>query len=186
MTVYTSIDITGGTQTQAVSINATGQIVGTYLTGTGINTVRHGFLDNGDTITTIDVPPEQPTGTVTTGVASINDSGWIIGNYEDSSSSYGFADQGFLDIDGTISTIDVPGSSETQLTAINASGEIVGFYQGSDGAEHGFLDHPTIDPSAAPLSQRHRRWPALHLALDVISVRWQIEADRRRPCPSEN
>jgi uncharacterized membrane protein len=146
--VYTSIDITGGTQTQAVSINATGQIVGNYVTGTGINTVRHGFLDDAGIITTIDVPPAVAGDTVTTAVASINDSGLIIGNYEEGSSP----EQGFLDIttiqNGVVSnnftTIDVPGSSETEPSAINASGEIVGRYQGSDGAEHGFLDITTI------------------------------------------
>jgi hypothetical protein len=51
-------------------------------------------------------------------------------------------EQGFLDISGTISTIDVPGSSETELSAINASGEIVGRYQDSAGVQHGFLDYP--------------------------------------------
>jgi Ca2+-binding RTX toxin-like protein len=145
--VYTSIDVPGAidifgnTSTQASSINATGQIVGSYL----VDSVRHGFLDDGGTLT---FPIDYPGNTVaTTAVASINDSGWIIGNFEDPGSPYGFAEQGFLDISGAFSTIDVPQSSETELAAINASGEIIGRYQGVDGAEHGFLDIPTIDPS---------------------------------------
>src|SRR5262249_8316984 len=86
---------------------------------------RHGFLDIGGTITTIDVPGSTVAGGATA-VGSINASGWILGAYEDPNSSYSFAEQGFLDISGTISTIDVPNSTETEPSAINASGEIVG------------------------------------------------------------
>jgi len=139
--VYTSIDITGGTQIQAVSINATGQIVGNYVDS---SFHRHGFLDNGGTLTfPIDVPGSTVAGGATL-LESINDSGWILGIFENPNDNiYGFGQQGFLDIGGTFSTIDVPNSVETAPSSMSAYG-IVGYYQGSGGVLHGFLDVPTI------------------------------------------
>src|SRR6476661_2385584 len=45
---------------------------------------------------------------------------------------------GFLDVGGTFTTIDAPGSSLTQATGINDAGQIVGIFDDRTGT-HGFL-----------------------------------------------
>lgn len=47
---------------------------------------------------------------------------------------------GFLDVGGTISTIDPFASAFTQALGINDKGEIVGFYQDASGVQHGYTD----------------------------------------------
>ena len=50
------------------------------------------------------------------------------------------AGHGFLYVNGTFSTIDVPGSSFTEANGINNAGHIVGRFFDSKGNSHGFLD----------------------------------------------
>lgn len=47
---------------------------------------------------------------------------------------------GFLDVNGTITTIDPFGSTFTQALGINDKGDIVGFYQDAGGVTHGYTD----------------------------------------------
>ena len=130
---FTRIDVPNGSDTEALGINASGQIVGSYVDSNGRG---HGFLLDNDTFTTIDPP-----GAVFTQAVGINGSGHIVGHYQDSS----FADHGFLLDRGreedrdTFITIDVPGAPATQALGINASGQIVGVYRDSSGTGHGFL-----------------------------------------------
>ena len=91
--------------------------------------VETAFADSIYSFTTIDVP-----GASSTGANAINDSGQIVGSFDDATGAHGF----FLDVDGSFTTIDVPGASETFAIGINNSGQIVGFF-GALG-EHGFLD----------------------------------------------
>jgi|SRR2546423_1577423 probable HAF family extracellular repeat protein len=73
---YTTLDDPGATQgTFASGINDAGQIVGTYLTGTGV----HGFVYSGGTFTTLD----DPSG-IKTFATGINSAGHIVGYYTDS------------------------------------------------------------------------------------------------------
>ena len=58
------------TDTAAYGINDTGQIVGTYFNASG----SHGFLKDGSTYTTLDVP-----GATDTQAFGINDTGQIVG-----------------------------------------------------------------------------------------------------------
>ena len=76
-------------------INSAGDIVGSYGAGCG-----YGFLDIGGAFTTI---ADQAAicnigGTIANG---INDSGQIVGYYNDATGQHGF-----LDIDGAFTTID--------------------------------------------------------------------------------
>ena len=75
--VYTTIDVTGGTNTDPVGINNLGQIVGSYQDATG----THGFLFSNGIYTTID----GPLGNYTE-LHGINDYGQIVGFYNFSSS----------------------------------------------------------------------------------------------------
>lgn len=139
---FTTINYPGATVTVPIGINAAGQISGYYENGPG----SHGFLYNGGTFTTIDVPFVA----ANTSAAGINDSGLIVGNYADGTGTHGFMDNG-----GTFTTIDVP--SATGFTAawgINGAGLVSGYYQDGIGT-HGFLDSKgtftTIDnPMALP------------------------------------
>jgi hypothetical protein len=65
---------------------------------------------------------------------SINASGQIVGFYYDSSNHA----HGFLDNNGTFSTIDPPGSIDTQILGINDAGQMVGNYIDSSYQEHAF------------------------------------------------
>jgi probable HAF family extracellular repeat protein len=82
---YTSINIPGGTSTEAFGINDAGQIVGGYDTGGP----PHGFLYSGGSFTPINVP-----GASHTLAFGINDAGQIVGRYQDATGVHGFLDSG--------------------------------------------------------------------------------------------
>ncbi|HMD85708.1 MAG TPA: PEP-CTERM sorting domain-containing protein [Terriglobia bacterium] len=65
----------------------------------------------------------------------INASGEIVGDYTDG----GGNQHGFVDILGSISTLDVPGSTLTNADGVNAAGQIVGIYRDANDVYHGFL-----------------------------------------------
>ena len=78
-------------------------------------------------------------------VDGLNDKGQIVGRYLDQTGS---RDHGFLYMNGTFTTLDVPGSSDTEATGINNLGQIVGTYYlpGSVTAAV-FVATPTPEPS---------------------------------------
>jgi uncharacterized membrane protein len=70
----------------------------------------------------------------------INNTGQIVGRYDDATGGHGFLDNG-----GIFSPIDVPfaGAVGTNAAGINNSGQIVGDYLDGTGI-HGFLDNGEI------------------------------------------
>ncbi len=68
----------------------------------------------------------------------INDAGTAVGFYLPASGPD--ASLGFLDVGGTISTIDPFGSTNTAALGIADSGETVGFYTDANGVQHGYTD----------------------------------------------
>jgi probable HAF family extracellular repeat protein len=82
------------------------------------------------TWTTIDVP-----GSTHTAAYRINNSGQIVGFYDDSN----YAAHGFLYSNGSFTTIDFPGATATYELGINDSGTIVGLYGFKLQSTHGFL-----------------------------------------------
>jgi uncharacterized membrane protein len=82
---FTTIDVPGGTDTEARGINSAGQIVGSYI-GTG---GFHGFLLDKGIFTTIDADLSDAMQTLAGG---INAAGQIVGGYLDSS----FEEHGFV------------------------------------------------------------------------------------------
>ena len=68
----------------------------------------------------------------------INNAGNIVGFYLPASGPIGSV--GFLDVGGTISSVDPFGSTFTQALGINNRGEVVGFYTDAGGVQHGYTD----------------------------------------------
>jgi len=82
------------------------------------------------TFKSIDFP-----GAVATRALGINDKGWVVGSYTDSSGNR----HGFLLKDRVFASIDAPGATYTSPRGVNNSGDIVGSYSDSSGAFYGFL-----------------------------------------------
>lgn len=86
------------------------------------------FLLSDGTFTTFNVPGALPNTTIAEG---INNSGEIVGWFEDSAGEHGF-----LYANGVFTTINVPGSTGTQALGINNAGQIVGpFSTSSSGVQ---------------------------------------------------
>jgi uncharacterized membrane protein len=125
---FTTINFPGASETAALGINNSGQIVGSFNVFSALMT--HGFLDTGS-FTTVDVPGV----TGGTSASGINNRGQIVGTF---AGTGGFA-QGFLETGGSFSNIDFPGAQATLPRGINDSGQIVGYFNDTSGI-HGFLD----------------------------------------------
>ncbi len=90
---YTSIDFPGAQFTYAEGVNASGQVVGSYL---GRDNTRHGFLFSGGTYTSFDPP-----GALLTDAYAINNSGQIVGRFQTSSTTF----SGFMQNGGAYTTL---------------------------------------------------------------------------------
>ena len=119
-------------------VNNSGQVVGQYYVNSSTPGYprRLGFLDNGGVFSTFDLSSTSGD----TWAAGINDSGQIIGNYDQ---------VGFLDTAGVFTTISDPlGTGGTVVRGIDNLGQIVGVYYDAQG-EHAFLysggTYTTID-----------------------------------------
>jgi probable HAF family extracellular repeat protein len=139
---FITIDVPGANDTFASGINDNGQIVGGFLDA---NENYHGFLVTGGSLTTFNVPG------LPTVAYGINNSGQIVG----------YDGQGFLDTDGSFTTITVPVPNySTSAYGINNKGQIMGWYsEYSSGMSHGFLDtggsFTTIDVPGATYTQAY-------------------------------
>jgi len=126
----------------ADGVNKGGQIVGQYVDTSG---VFHGWELSGGTFTTIDVPFSGATGTF---LGGINDSGEIVGGWDQSGAPQN--QHGFTLISGTYTSFDYPGALQTVAFAVNNKGDIVGYWVDTSGEEHGFLlsggTYTSIDP----------------------------------------
>jgi probable HAF family extracellular repeat protein len=110
--------------TLAFGINDRGQVVG-FAQRVG------GYVYSNGTFTFLP-PAPGPFPASGLGPRSINNAGEIVGSYFG-----GDRVHGFIDVNGVVTTLDVPGSIQTQVTGINNAGQIVGAYV--DGGGHGFL-----------------------------------------------
>ncbi len=104
----------------------------------------------------------DPPGSTSTSVSGINNSGQIVGTYQDSAGVHSF----LRSSDGvTYTTISVPGASRTTATGINNLGQVVGYYT-TGSATHAFLrsadgtfgafDAPEANPFTAPAAINDR------------------------------
>jgi hypothetical protein len=121
------------TENQLIGVNNANLAVGFY---NDIHGVSHGYTYDIATKTfsaDINDPNASTTigGTVT---AAINNSDEIAGFYTDTSGNI----DGFLDVGGTFTTVDAPGSTETELLGLNDKGIADGFTV-IDDVQHGLL-----------------------------------------------
>ena len=118
---YSFFDVPGAPQysTYANAINDQGQIVGTFLDTSG---AVHGFLKDGETYTTIDVP--GATGTYAYG---FNNSGTIVGVFV---TLYGSGGGFVRTSDGRITVVNFPGGLATWIFNINDREDICGDWVG--------------------------------------------------------
>jgi len=114
--------------THADGINNIGQVVGHFQDA---GSIYHGFLKNGDSFTTIDVPAA-----LSTYALDINDRGEIAGFYFDTTGTpHGFV----RGRDGQFTTFDVPGAVLTILYGNDDRGDLSGLYVDQAGNPHGFV-----------------------------------------------
>jgi probable HAF family extracellular repeat protein len=106
-----------------LGINNSGQVSGFYADSQGTN---HGFIKDGSTINSFDVP-----GADSTYAGTINNQGEIVGNYTVGNVSHGFLLRGTEFV-----TIDFPGADSTVLTGNNNHGQFTGYaWQASQNAQ---------------------------------------------------
>jgi len=138
------VDLPSVTLTQALGINAEGDIVGRYQVGS----VGHGFLLSEGTFKTIDYPGGI---SGTTQAHGINPEGVVVGLYTDHGTIVGgdaVRTRAFLrDPSGNFTAIDFPDEENTFGIKISPRGQVVGCYhhQGRDfavsggGTMHGYV-----------------------------------------------
>jgi hypothetical protein len=122
---FTTIECALENATDPFDISNKGEVVGTYSYYGGV----HGFIWEANSACADVVDPSGSTSTEAWGV---NDSAKIAGFY----GTYG----GFLDVNGTFTTVDCPGAAATLAYGIGDNGAIVGGYEEtSGGAQNGFV-----------------------------------------------
>lgn len=93
-------------------------------------------------------------------LVGINDSGRMVGGYNNTNLDIYLADHGYELKGNAFSTIDYPGALQTEVEAINKKGELVGDFEDASGNVHGFklagktytqLDYPGITSSTVAL-----------------------------------
>lgn len=137
-------DAVPGTTTTA-AINNSGELAGFYTNAmTGLT---EGFIDNGGTFTTIDVP-----GTTITDLLGLNNNGYAVG-FDQYASGVMF---GIICNTTTLTCVqesDPNGVGFTTFNGINDQGQIVGFYVNGSGNTIGLLADPVVpEPSTMMLS----------------------------------
>ncbi|MEQ1558366.1 MAG: hypothetical protein ABL933_05425 [Methyloglobulus sp.] len=141
---YTYLSFTGdyNTFTFASGLNNKGQIVGTYYFWQDpAPQIRHGFVKNGGSYLTLDVP-----NAASTYGSSINSSGQVAGFNVDATG----INHGYIYSGGAFKTFDVPGSIYSSSSnpgfpypdpnlKINDKGQVSGTYTDVSGGFHGFV-----------------------------------------------
>ncbi|MBN2845713.1 MAG: PEP-CTERM sorting domain-containing protein [Deltaproteobacteria bacterium] len=138
--LFTIIDPPGYDAASAKGINDLGQIVGTYY-DTGNSTWAGFLLDYG-------IPSYSSiifSGSTETQLYDINNDGWIVGEYTDSSN----VRHGFVRIDGVFTEMSFPDADFTIPYGINSDGWIVGQYW-KDQTYTAFLAKPVSEAIPEP------------------------------------
>lgn len=117
--------------TQPQGINDLDQVTGTWIDAQGFN---HGFLKDGASITSFDMPGAD--GTIPVG---IDNEGDIAGFYYIIASNL---TTGFILHKGQFHTVNILGSSTAGMSDITENGTLSGVYADSAGNWHGFIGVP--------------------------------------------
>ena len=153
---YTTIEASLGSNvfsadTDGVSLNDAGQLVGTYTDSVGTlngfiysvgaytyNTSTESYVYSSGSLTQLDDPQAGSGAGQGTNPLAINNAGQVIGTYTNSGGTYGFLyDPSDLPFDA-FTTLQDSNGTDTSPTAINNSNQIVGTYE-VDGTVHGFI-----------------------------------------------
>ncbi len=127
--LYKEFTVSGAGVAVLYGLNDLGQMVGSVQ---DLSNNTHGLVVTGGIPSTFD-PPSS----IYTYANKINDTGAIVGGYED---GVNYVTHGFKYASGIFTTIDYPGSTYTEADSINKQGDIVGFWEDSV-SEHGYLLH---------------------------------------------
>src|SRR2546426_7923012 len=141
---FTTIDFPGANISTAWAINSEGDIIGSYTygdqhpqVGTIIDQPGYGFILSPDGFTSIQLP-----GAFHTLPYAINDSGTIVGVYEEAFNNKPNRKVHCFQLSlGYLTSFDFPGAKSNSAWGINSAGDIVGRYVAVDGTAHGFLLH---------------------------------------------
>ena len=100
---------------------------------------------------------------------------WIVGFYQpDAGLTTSF---GYLDVGGTITTIDPFGSTFTQALGVNDLGEIVGFYTDATAIQHGYIDNGGVFTSFDPPGSVSTTINGLNDKGDIVGFYTSASAD---------
>lgn len=114
----TDLGTFGGSQSAATGINDSGQVVGTWHSLIGGNSVSHGFITGPNGVGMTDV------GANYTYPSDINDSGQVVGTFY----SHGYLHAFITGPNGIgMTNLDTLGGNESSANSINASGQVVGY-----------------------------------------------------------
>jgi uncharacterized membrane protein len=128
------IDFPNANATRAMSINANGDIVGSYTIGSA----THGYLLRDGNFTSIDYP-----GSVFTEIWGINPQGDMIGRYRIAGDGMSRTRGFLLSRDGTFTDISVGNHMHTLPTGISPAGDVVGCFHDTNFLKdmRGYLQH---------------------------------------------
>jgi hypothetical protein len=131
---FTTVDQPGTVFNQALGINSANITVGYFALDAAGQIGQSAYRQSGGVFTNINalLPPTNQNSQA----VGINNAGNIVGFYLPTATT----SIGFLDLGGTISTLDPFGSAFTQALGISNTGEIVGFYTDAGGVQHGYTD----------------------------------------------
>jgi hypothetical protein len=128
--------IPGSVDTYATAINSIEWVGGWYFDGTS----THGYVRTSKGgVTTYDFPGAGQTWVYGVSDVSSRDDQWVAGYFENPDGSF----HGFLNLNGTYTQIDVPGSTSTSVTGVNVHGWFVGTYRDASGKYHGYYAKPS-------------------------------------------
>ena len=133
--IFKTVDESGTVFNQALGINSANTTVGYFALDKAAGQVgQSAYSQSGGAFTNINAL--LPTTNQNSQAVGINNAGNVVGFYLPTATT----SIGFLDVGGTISTLDPFGSTFTQALGISNTGEIVGFYMDAGGVQHGYTD----------------------------------------------
>jgi uncharacterized membrane protein len=131
---FKNVNASGAIETDPYAVNDLGMIAGDFVDS---NSVKHGMILKGKTLTTIDRKNCSTTpGATAIAFYGINRKGTVVGWCVDTVTGVNDA---FSFSKGKFTTILPPGAISTQAHGINDKGQIVGDYLDSAKVQHGFL-----------------------------------------------
>jgi len=170
----TTLALPGAVATHAYSLNDFDVVAGAYehdRNELGILTTSAFLWDQRNGYTTFDAPGATGGLTIAWGIGKSN---VTVGVYADADYVY----HGFIrSRDGSLTTVDYPGSPYTQLMGINDQGDIVGFYQDpADYVLKGFIYRKGEFQPVSPPDAIYGSYP-YRITNDGRIVGWYIDAD---------